>query len=214
MPILFIITGSNGAGKSTIGYNYLPQHLQNISIFDGDKLFMQKKSEFWRSGIKSYKECKRLAFAYVEETFDLLVEKALIDKTDFVYEGHFTNEATWDIPRRFKANGYSINLIFFGLTDTNLSQLRVIDRAKEGGHYVDPLTLTSNFYGNLEKLNQHYAMFDSVQIVDTSEVVHKLLAIFQHGLPVNSVEVADLPEWFQKNLPELKKRILKKDEYS
>ena len=37
MPELFIITGSNGAGKSSIGANYLPAHIQNTcSIFDGD----------------------------------------------------------------------------------------------------------------------------------------------------------------------------------
>lgn len=145
MPFLYIITGSNGAGKSTIGKYYLPVHLQAKSIFDGDKLFMQKKSAYWQSGIKSYKECRRLAYAFVEKTFEALVENALGQSSDFIYEGHFTNEATWNIPRRFKENNYSINLIFFGLTDTNLSQLRVIDRAKEGGHYVDPFTVTSNF---------------------------------------------------------------------
>lgn len=207
MPFLFIITGSNGAGKSTIGKYYLPAHLQNQDIFDGDKLFMQKKSEYWNSGIKSYKECKKMAFAHVEETFEALVENAIKENIDFVYEGHFTNEATWDIPRRFKENGFSINLIFFGLTDIHLSQLRVIDRAKEGGHYVDPLTLSSNFFGNLEKLNLHYSMFESVQLVDTSEVVHKLVAIFHNGKPVSALKIDELPEWFKNNLPDLTRKI-------
>ncbi len=34
-----------------------------------------------------------------------------------------------------------------------------------------------NFYGNLEKLNQHYEMFQSVQIIDTSEAEHIVLAV-------------------------------------
>ena len=59
MSVLYIITGSNGAGKSSVGPDYIPNHLRD-SIFDGDKLFMQKRSEFWVNGIKSHKECKKL----------------------------------------------------------------------------------------------------------------------------------------------------------
>lgn len=44
MPVLYIITGSNGAGKSSVGPEFLPFHLRE-AIFDGDKLFMQKRSE-------------------------------------------------------------------------------------------------------------------------------------------------------------------------
>jgi predicted ABC-type ATPase len=78
MPELYIITGSNGAGKSTVGPDYLPVHIQLLGpVFDGDKLFMQEKSRLWKSGIKSHKECKKLAFEIVEVTFDRLVEEAL-----------------------------------------------------------------------------------------------------------------------------------------
>jgi predicted ABC-type ATPase len=41
MPSLFIITGSNGAGKSSVGAGFLPLEIQQeCSIFDGDKLYM------------------------------------------------------------------------------------------------------------------------------------------------------------------------------
>ena len=47
MPELYIITGSNGAGKSTVGADYLPSHIQQQGqFFDGDKLFMQKKANY------------------------------------------------------------------------------------------------------------------------------------------------------------------------
>lgn len=201
MPELYILTGSNGAGKSTVGPDYLPFHIQQQgNIFDGDKLFMQKRSEFWISGVKSHKECKKLALSFVEQTFDELVEAALATQSDFTYEGHFTNDATWDIPRRFKAAGYQIHLIFFGLIDTQRSEMRVVARSQEGGHYVDPLTIAANFYGNLEKLDIHFDIFDSVQIIDTSEISHQLLAIMQHGLPHSAVHSDQLPEWFTENL--------------
>lgn len=145
MPELYIVTDSNGAGKSSIGPEYLPTHIrQQGPIFDGDKLFVEKRKELWKT-IKSNKECSKLAYAFVTETFDQLVETALSGNLDFAYEGHFTNEATWDIPRQFKVAGCSIHLIFLGLHDKTLSELRVVDRSKAGGHYVDPRTVSDNF---------------------------------------------------------------------
>jgi predicted ABC-type ATPase len=153
MPELYIITGSNGAGKSSIGPDYLPESIRNLGVFDGDRLFVEKRKELWRT-IKSHKECRNLAFEFVVQTFDDLVETALAQNADFAYEGHFSNEATWDIPRRFLSAGYTLHLLFFGLRDTDLSQLLVIDRTNEGGHYVDPQTVEANFFGNLEKLSR------------------------------------------------------------
>ena len=75
IPVLGI-TGTGGAGKSSVGPEYIPEHLRD-SIFDGDKLFMLKRSEFWLSGIKSHKECKKLAAEFVENTFDELVDISL-----------------------------------------------------------------------------------------------------------------------------------------
>lgn len=202
MPLLYIIIGSNGAGKSSVGPEYIPTHLRS-SIFDGDKLFMQKRSEFWVNGIKSHKECKKLAAEFVETTFDQLVNTALEYNQDFAYEGHFTNDATWSIPQKFMESGYKIHLIFFGLTDTALSETRVIGRAQEGGHYVDPFTLSSNFYGNLEKLDQYFKIFDSVTILDTSGIEHIGLAVIKKGKCFSSVAINELPEWFTLNLPKI-----------
>ena len=204
MPELYIITGSNGAGKSSIGPIYFPKHIQNnYTVFDGDKLFMQKQKELWNQGIRANKEAKKLAFSVVEETFDRLTEDALKRNDNFVYEGHFTNDATWDIPRRFRQQGYTINLIFLGLSNPELSDLRVIDRAKGGGHYVPPHTVRDNFYGNLEKLNQHFTIADNLQIIDTSETDHVLLVHLIAGKIQYAAPFNELPLWFIKYLPAL-----------
>ena len=209
MPELYIITGSNGAGKSTIGSNYLPLSIQEkCPVFDGDKLFMEKQRELWKNGITAHKEAKKIAYSFVEETFNSLVESAISGKNDFVYEGHFTNEATWDIPKKFKANQYKINMIFFGLTDISLSESRVIKRTKVGGHYVNPETIASNFYGNLEKLNKHFILFDILAIIDTSESEHRLLCFFENGEPTFSIASRHLPHWFQYNLPKLLGKVI------
>jgi predicted ABC-type ATPase len=199
MPILYIITGSNGAGKSSIGPDYIPLLLRN-SIFDGDKLFMNKRKEFYANGIRPHKECRKMAAEVVENTFDELVNTSLHNRTDFAYEGHFTNDATWDIPKKFKEAGYEINLIFFGLTDTALSEMRVIGRTHEGGHYVEPPLIEANFYGNLKKLDIYFPIFDSVEIYDTSTTEHIELVKIKNGSIDCSVSSEELPLWFRNNL--------------
>jgi len=207
MPALYIITGSNGAGKSSVGSDYVPLHLRG-SIFDGDKLLIKKRDEFWNSGIKSHKECKKLAIAAVLKTFDDLVDSSLKCMADFAYEGHFTNDATWDVPKKFHDAGYEIHLIFFGLTDTTLSGTRVIGRVNEGGHYVDPVTIADNFYGNLEKLDKHFSMFNSVTILDTSGTDHVGLVILKNGTTISAIPPGELPRWFTDNLPVISAKII------
>lgn len=210
MPSLFIITGSNGAGKSSVGASFLPLGIQQeCSIFDGDKLYMQKQKELWADGIRAHKEAKKLALAFVQDTFDNLVEKALTANANFVYEGHFTNDATWDIPKRFREAGYQVNMIFLGLDDPDLSELRVIDRTKEGGHYVPRNIIEDNFYGNLEKLNQHFKVLNTLEIIDTSESNHVLLAQLKNDKITYCLSIHQLPQWFIKYLTNLTSLIEK-----
>jgi predicted ABC-type ATPase len=209
MPELYIITGSNGAGKSSVGAISLPKKIRdNYAIFDGDKLFMEKQKDLWQNGISANKEAKKLALEFVIETFEKLVEEALQANHTFVYEGHFTNDATWDIPKRFKTNGYKINLIFLGLITPDLSEFRVMQRVNNhGGHFVPRHTVEDNFYGNLEKLNKYYALIDNLVIIDSSEAKHNELAAFSDLQLISSVPCNELPGWFLKYLPQLSGKI-------
>ncbi|MFM9841051.1 MAG: zeta toxin family protein [Cyclobacteriaceae bacterium] len=210
MPELYIITGSNGAGKSTIGSNYLPTHIQHsLTIFDGDKLFLNKRKELYPHEARTHKEARKMANEWVINYFEALVNNAHSKKESFVYEGHFSNESTWEIPKRFKQNGYSINLIFFGLSNPSVSEMRVIERSKTGGHYVSPIEIDLNFYGNLQKLNQHHGLLDNIQIVDTSETKHKVLFQMINNQVASSVPYFKLPNWFIDNLPALAGKIVK-----
>ena len=206
MPELYVITGSNGAGKSSVGPYYLPEHIKTTcTIFDGDKLFIEKRNELWQT-LKAPKEVKKLAYAFIVEIFEKQVATALATKSNYVYEGHFTNDATWLTPEKFKAQGYSVNLIFFGLKNPDISQSRVVDRSKSGGHWVDRRTIEDNFYGNLQKLEQHLDAVNNIQIVDTTDL-HILLAEFSNGSVISFVPSRKLPQWFISYLPLLTCKI-------
>jgi predicted ABC-type ATPase len=208
MPTLYLITGSNGAGKSTVGPDYLPNDIKdNYRVFDGDKLYMSKSRELFPTITKSPKEAKKLAGEFVIETLERLVEEALANRDNFVYEGHFPSYATWNFPKRFKDNGYKIKMLFLGLANVDISEMRVGIRTKKGGHNVPRWDIENNFYGNLEMLNDHYQLLDHLQIVDTSEFLPKPLGTFHGENVISCINEGELPQWFTKYLPHLTLKI-------
>ena len=208
MPSLYIITGSNGAGKSTIGSKFLPAHIRNnYKIFDGDLLFVNKQRKLFPKETRSPKEARKLAFQYVLDSFEELTSKALQNRETFVYEGHFTNHAAWETPKQFKEAGYEINLLFLGLGDPDISESRVAGRVTKGGHYVDRFTIEDNFFGNLEMLNINFEFIDNLTIIDTTGLKYVNLATVNSGLLTYSVGTELLPDWFKRYLPDITKLI-------
>lgn len=200
MPYLYILTGSNGAGKSTVGPSYFPEAGE---FFDGDKLYLERRSALWKQGLKVQRELVSQATKYVNDVFSNAVENSLSQNKSFAYEGHFSKEESWVIPELFKKKGYRLHVVFFGLDNTNLSSDRVLIRAKEGGHNVDPLTLRDNFYGNLNFVNTKFPIFDILEIIETSEAEHRALAVLNNGKISDNIVIEDLPKWFVNYLPNI-----------
>lgn len=208
MPSLFIIAGSNGAGKSTTGKYYLPAVIrEKYEIFDGDKLFAAKRKELYKKVTPSLKDAGRLAADWLYEYFEQCVANALLENNHFVYEGHFPEDENWNTPLRFKNARYTVHMIFMGLSALSLSELRVMDRAKMGGHNVPFFEVERNYYGNLYQLNRHFHIIDELLILDTSESEPKTLAVFQNGKLTACLSASSVPAWFKQGLPQLYKQI-------
>jgi len=148
-PQLFIITGSNGAGKSTFKQVLLPPDFSELDIFDGDIYYTRKSIEFYQK-YKSSKEAKKLAEESLEEHFLELIDEHIKEQRHFAYEGHFTGHGAWKVPERFKKAGFKIHLVFCGLNNVIKSVQRVDIRVKKGGFHVPPLAIENNFYGNAQ----------------------------------------------------------------
>jgi predicted ABC-type ATPase len=204
-PKLFILTGSNGAGKSTHKQSLLPPEFYNLEIFDGDIFFTQKSVEFYHIN-KSSKESRKLAEEALEQEFLNLVANSITNKTHFGYEGHFTGPGAWRTPERFKAAGFEIHMIFCGLDWLDTSIQRVEMRVKKGGFHVTPLAVENNYYGNMEMLDKNFQMFDSVEIIDTSDTIIPVGKL-ENGIAVSALPADQIPEWLQ-GMPEIYKLLL------
>lgn len=211
MPSLYIITGSNGAGKSSFGHNFLPKAIQDGYIpFDGDKLGLEKRVELFRT-IKSSKEVRKLADEWVNTLFLEKANYALDTNDHFVYEGHFREEWSWRIPRRFRRKGYTLVLIFMGLSDPLQSQLRVLERANNGGHNVPEYEIVSNFYGNLQMINKYHKLFDESIYVDTSQSAPKILLHLKGPKVFEFLPTKEMPFWFSNFLPKAYKILVRNE---
>lgn len=50
-------------------------------------------------------------------------------------------------------------------------------------------------------------MFDSVNVIDTSEIEHVLLATFKNGIIQNAVPAFELPKWFVQCMSEITAQV-------
>jgi len=210
VPTLYIIAGSNGAGKSSAGPHLFPQSLiEKHPPFDGDKLKSLKQLEFRKQAGGSYKEAGRLADEFVDQAFNTQYKFALHQNQDFVYEGHFKEEDSWNLIRTFRNNNYKINMLFMGLSSVEISMDRVMQRAYNGGHNVPLYEIERNYYGNLYKLNQHFDLIDHLVILDSSEELAIHLATGNNEQITLHLPPAEMPAWFTQYLPDIYHRGLK-----
>jgi predicted ABC-type ATPase len=200
MPNLYIIAGHNGAGKSTFGKNLLPQKAQNLTIFDGDLVYNQKLKHL-SSYIKVHKYAAQEADEATVEEFERLSKEAIGTQSDFAYEGHFSNENSWDTIRFFKTQGYAISMIFLGLKTLKLSEKRVSDRVQANGFLVPSYAIHHNYFGNLRFLNQNFDMIDNLSIWDTSSGIPEILLVISNHK--KEYFASSLPNWFTELLPSL-----------
>ncbi len=200
MPNLYIIAGHNGAGKSTFGKNLLPKNAQNLTIFDGDLVFSQKL-KFFSSYIKVHKYAAQEADEATVEEFEKLSKETIATQSDFAYEGHFSNENSWETIRYFRKQGYTISMIFLGLERLDLSEDRVGIRVFKGGFLVPTYAIHHNYYGNLKFLNIHYDLIDNLSIWDSSSGIPQILLVMNTN--TKAYQSPQLPNWFTEFLPDL-----------
>lgn len=204
-PQLYIITGSNGAGKSTLKQALLPPEFSDLEIFDGDIFYTKKSIEFYKQHSSS-KEAKKQANESLETHFRTLITHHITNRLHFAYEGHFTGAGAWATPQQFKDAGFDIHLIFCGLKDVVKSIQRVEIRFKKGGFHVSPLDIGNNFHGNMQMLNKNFQMFDSIEILDTSDTILPICHLSKGGA-YSPLQDKDIPHWFKKGLPVLYKML-------
>jgi len=194
MPNLIIIAGCNGAGKSTFASTFLPDGLVS---FDYDKLFLEYYNELPDSEFR-----EKIAKDKTTKAFEQSINNSLITKSDFCYETNFdTYPIYW--AEKFKAEGFTINLIFFCLENQEIARHRIQVRTEFEGHFVDNKTIDLKWKAGYKNINEHYSFFDNILFVDNStpnDIYTNILQIERGEIVLMTDK---LPEYFSRRLPKI-----------
>ena len=122
---LYIISGCNGAGKTTASYTVLPEILDCREFVNADEI-ARGLSPFNPEGMAI--EAGRLMLRRIEE---------LLNRNEtFSIETTLATKSYLNLVQRAQAKGYQVHLLFFWLRTPELAVLRVAERVQKGGHNI------------------------------------------------------------------------------
>ena len=163
---LYIISGCNGAGKTTASFNILPDLLNCKEFVNADEIarglspFQPEKVSF---------EAGRLMLKRIEELTN--------SNQDFSFETTLSTKLFINTIEKAKSKSYYITLIFFWLESVELAKDRVQKRVIEGGHNIESDVIERRYKAGIKNLFHLYAnKVDSLLIFDNSKPESELIA--------------------------------------
>lgn len=159
-PILTIIAGCNGSGKSSYSSAFTSGQ---TPAFDYDKIFLEQYASLHDSELR-----EEMAHNLTWKTLQDSIENSISEKIEFTYETNF-NATPLYWPERFKSAGYTLRLIYFCLNSVEEAKRRVQIRVENGGHFVPESEIIERFSLGYKHLNENWRFFDEVYLFDTSQ---------------------------------------------
>jgi len=145
MPHLYIISGCNGAGKTTASNTVLPDVLHCKEFVNADNI-AAGLSPFNPESVAI--EAGRLMLKRIRE---LIAEKA-----DFAFETTLAAKSFIPLIKMAQDAGYEVILSFFWLSSPNIAIDRVKDRVNNGGHNIPKDIIIRRYYRGIFNLIHFY----------------------------------------------------------
>ena len=138
---LYIISGCNGAGKTTASYTVLPEILDCREYVNAD-VIAKGLSPFNPESVAI--EAGRLML----ERIDYLMTAGV----SFSIETTLATKSYVNLVRRAHKQGYNVKLLFFWLESPEMAKLRVAERVAKGGHNIPEDVIERRYYAGIRNL--------------------------------------------------------------
>ena len=179
---LYIISGCNGAGKTTASYNVLPEILECKEFVNADEI-AKGLSPFQPEAVSI--EAGRIMLQRINDLLD--------QNKSFAFETTLSTKSYKNKIKLAQSKGYKVVLLFFWLQNVSLAKQRVAIRVEEGGHNIDDTIIERRYFGGIKNLFDIYIpLVDDVMIFDNSEGNYQLVA--EKGL-YNEIEVVNFEKY-------------------
>jgi predicted ABC-type ATPase len=164
-PRCIVIAGPNGAGKTTFAREYLPKtagvlHFVNADLLAAGLSPLRPEAAALAAGRLFLSELDRLAKS----------------RADFAFETTLSGLVYLARLRRWKTEGYRVEMVFLRLPSARLALKRVATRVKQGGHNVPSADVIRRFERGWKNFNSHYSsLADAWAVYDNSGISPRLL---------------------------------------
>ena len=168
---LYVIGGSNGAGKTTFAQEFLPKHVHCLRFVNPD-LIAAGLSPFAPSAVAA--KAGRLMLAEVAS----LIECG----ASFAFESTLSGKTYLRLIERAKGAGYSVHLFYLWVPDPALALARIRDRVESGGHDVPEADVRRRYSRTLRNFFHLYRpLADIVYFLDNTRGEPELVFKDQDG---------------------------------
>lgn len=161
---LYIISGCNGAGKTTASYTVLPEILQCRQFVNADEI-ARGLSPFNPESVAI--EAGRLMLKRIKEL--------IAAKVSFSIETTLATRSYTRLISRAQAAGYKVSLIYFWLNSPELALNRVLQRVNEGGHNIPMDTIYRRYHAGINNLFQIYMPCVDYWLVADNSVAPRII---------------------------------------
>ena len=166
MPRLYIISGCNGAGKTTASYSLLPEMLNCKEFVNSDE-FAKGLSPFDPS------KASIQASRYMLTKIRYLLKRG----QDFAVETTLATRTLLKIVKQAQAAGYTVTLLYFWLNSPELAIARVRARVEAGGHNIPEETIVRRYHTGIYYFFNLYAPISERWILaDNSQIPFRVVA--------------------------------------
>lgn len=186
-PVLIVIAGPNGSGKTTITSKILHHEWMEGALYVNPDQIAQDKFGDWNSP-----EAVLKAVQYCEN----LREECLRNRKSLIFETVLSSEGKVDFIQRAKDAGYFIRLFFVSTSHPAINSSRIARRVMQGGHDVPIPKIISRYQRSIINCKRCALLADRTYVYDNSveDKDARLLFRMTDGKLFKQY-VDDIPEW-------------------
>ncbi|WP_423185316.1 zeta toxin family protein [Alishewanella sp. d11] len=146
MPTCWIIAGPNGAGKTTFALEFLPEVAHCHNFINADLIAAGL------SPLAPEKEILNASRLFLSE-----IQNRIKSRASFAFETTLSGRTYLKLIKQLQSEGWQVELIYLALPNSHISELRVAERVKHGGHNIPLKDIKRRFPRSLTNLLLHYS---------------------------------------------------------
>lgn len=186
-PVLIVIAGPNGSGKTTITSKILRHEWLEGAVYVNPDIIAQEKFGDWNS-----KDAVMQSVKYCEE----LREKCLHDHQSLIFETVLSAEDKIDFIKRAKEAGFFIRLFFVSTNHPSVNASRIARRVMKGGHDVPISKVITRYYKSIVNCRTASKYADRTYVYDNTveNTEAQILFRMSDGMMTKQY-LSELPQW-------------------